>query len=79
MFIGISILVLAIATFVISFSMYKMQNQLTLVHEQQVRQSNENFKSVSRITFCYNNQIEPCSDDAIAMWNSANPNNQYGL
>ncbi|MFZ2125302.1 MAG: hypothetical protein WA087_00875 [Candidatus Saccharimonadales bacterium] len=41
--------------------------------DQEMRHSIDNSYQTSRITYCYDNEIHPCTDDAITTWNKKHP------
>ena len=63
-----------IASTILFFAVFSERARLDTLYDQQVRQSMDNFYKASRITFCYDNAIHPCTDDAIAGWNSTHSN-----
>ena len=71
--------VLAVAVSLASIMMNIItQDRLNLLFDQESRHSREAFESSSRIRFCYDYGVQPCTDEEIAKWNKANPGERYG-
>lgn len=55
------------------------RSRLDRLYEQESQHVMENFYWAKRITFCYDNNIRPCSYDTITTWNKEHPDNTFSV
>lgn len=53
--------------------------RITRNSDQQILQSFNHSLEYARLSFCYDKQIHPCTDDEIAHWNDKNPDEAFHI
>ena len=68
-----------IVSCVLVVALYNEKNRLDVLYDQEIQHNFDNSYQAQRITFCYDNDIHPCSMDEIMAWNKAHPDNKLPL
>lgn len=68
-----------VASTILSIAMINERVRTDFFIDQQVQQQSDNWYKVSRITFCYDNDIKPCSDSVLTTWNVNHQEEQFGI
>lgn len=72
-----------IATFVVAIILciyvYRESVRLNTLYDQESQHSLDSSYKASRVTFCYDNDIHPCSDDGIKIWNNLHPDEYFSM
>lgn len=75
--ITVAALALSVASLIIGLYSISSSNQLLIISSSQTDNIIKNFSRTSQITFCYDNNIKPCDDISIGVWNKNNPHNTF--
>lgn len=74
------ILVLSLALLIMLFFMvFSERNRLNMLYDQEVQDSLDSSYQSSRLSFCYENSLKPCTDEKITNWNSTHPDDQFSV
>jgi hypothetical protein len=68
-----------LATILLAMFVFTQEARTNMLYEQQYRMQIDDSYNSARIKFCYDNNIRPCTDDAITAWNTKHPEDAFNI
>jgi hypothetical protein len=68
-----------LATILLAMFVFTQESRINTLYDQQFQAHIDDSYSAARITFCYDNIIRPCTDDAITAWNAKHPEDAFNI
>jgi len=64
---------------ILAITVVSLRDNIYTLGDQQMKNAiNESYKT-SRLQFCYDNELVPCTDDVIEAWNKAYPDDTFNI
>lgn len=68
-----------VATALLAMFVFTQESRMNTLYDQQYQAQVRESYNTARITFCYDNNVHPCTDGAIEAWNNKHPEDHFNL